>query len=172
MKVRNDIQRSANTHQSRRPNPDDPCHNRASLDRCFLDERVLLKKQIFGENNSHSKLTEGDVIEILSSSLSHVELAKIYGVSSQNIGAIRNRKTWTHVKIEPKVVQSHVRKEPKVIFEKRKIEKFQKIIGELGDILDEFYLSCKNNRYMKKAHSDLLDYVERKYQTILDRRRK
>lgn len=50
-----------------------------------------------GEACGKSKLTEKEVLEIRASSLSHRVLAAEYGVSHNNIGQIRRRKTWTHI---------------------------------------------------------------------------
>lgn len=53
--------------------------------------------QTKGEALHPSKLTEQQVREIRSSSLSTVKLSKLYGVSKGNISMIKNFVTWKHV---------------------------------------------------------------------------
>lgn len=50
-----------------------------------------------GENNKHSKLSEKQAKEILTSTLSNVELAKKFKVSFRTISAIRCGKSWKHL---------------------------------------------------------------------------
>ena len=50
-----------------------------------------------GERAGGAKLTEQDVLEIRSSSLTNTELAKIYPVNKMQIGRIRRRERWAHV---------------------------------------------------------------------------
>ena len=51
----------------------------------------------FGENHNCSKLTEKDVLEILSSSGSCRALAKQYGVTPATISYIKTGKKWKHL---------------------------------------------------------------------------
>jgi hypothetical protein len=50
-----------------------------------------------GEASSSSKLTEHEVQKIRSSKLKGIELAKMFGVSTTNISAIKSRKIWRHI---------------------------------------------------------------------------
>jgi hypothetical protein len=50
-----------------------------------------------GEGHPKAKLTEQQVIEILSSSKNHKETGKLHGVSGAAISFIRTGKTWKHV---------------------------------------------------------------------------
>jgi HNH endonuclease len=50
-----------------------------------------------GSENQLSKLNDDDVVEIRSSPLSAIDLAKRYGIDRTNVYAIINGKTWTHV---------------------------------------------------------------------------
>lgn len=50
-----------------------------------------------GEKNNLAKLTEEQVREIRASGETHVEAAKRYGLSANNVYLIRTRKTWKHV---------------------------------------------------------------------------
>jgi len=52
-----------------------------------------------GSKNKMAKLTESQVAEILKSNKSTKELMGIYDVSRKTIENIRNKKSWTHVKI-------------------------------------------------------------------------
>ena len=60
--------------------------------------RNLLSESKQGEKHPKAKLTEEQVKEIRTSNLKAKELAKIYGVARRNIYAIRNGKSWKHVK--------------------------------------------------------------------------
>jgi hypothetical protein len=50
-----------------------------------------------GVDNHKSKLTEEQILDIRSSHLINVELARKYNVSKTLIGYIKKRKTWTHI---------------------------------------------------------------------------
>lgn len=50
-----------------------------------------------GSKHGQSKLTENDVLEIRSSTLSQKELSIIYNTSYKNINRIINRRRWTHI---------------------------------------------------------------------------
>lgn len=47
-----------------------------------------------GENNSRSKLTRQDVVEIFNSKKTQKELAKTYMVTQGTISQIKNKKIW------------------------------------------------------------------------------
>lgn len=51
----------------------------------------------FGELSTCTKLSEQQVLEIRGMHGTHAEIAKQFGVSRENITAIRNRKTWPHI---------------------------------------------------------------------------
>lgn len=52
-----------------------------------------------GERGWHSKLTEAKVIEIrrLKGTMTNVEIARLFGITNQNVSAIHHRKLWKHV---------------------------------------------------------------------------
>lgn len=53
-----------------------------------------------GENNMHSKLNSFKVRVIRkATNFTHLELGKIFGVTSQAIGNIIRRKSWKHIKL-------------------------------------------------------------------------
>jgi len=66
-----------------------------------------------GETNPKAKLTSKDVREIVSaadSGRSHSEVAKMFGITSGNVGAILSGRSWSHITGIPKRVQSVPRK--------------------------------------------------------------
>ena len=52
-----------------------------------------------GNKNPQTKLTEFEVIQILNSQESNRKLAEKFNVSSPNIWAIKNRKTWKYIMV-------------------------------------------------------------------------
>lgn len=63
--------------------------------------RDMLNKnrdKMVGERNNKAKLKESDVIEILKSKESYVNLSIYYGVHRSTIENIKRRKNWRHVK--------------------------------------------------------------------------
>jgi hypothetical protein len=52
-----------------------------------------------GETSGVSKLTEKQVVEILTSNQTRSELGKKFGVTPENIWCIQSRKTWRHIKV-------------------------------------------------------------------------
>jgi hypothetical protein len=60
-------------------------------------EQKARGKHPVGEANGLSKLSEEDVIAIYTSTGTHRSVANQYGVTGENIAAIRKGKTWTHV---------------------------------------------------------------------------
>ena len=80
----------------------DPLDNRAAnlaWGTCF--ENQLDKKEhgtiACGERSGLAKLTEKAVLDIRSSALPRAKLAKMYGITPENIYYILKRKTWAHV---------------------------------------------------------------------------
>lgn len=63
----------------------------------FDRDRKGRGRQLFGVENSASKLTDADVISIRSSNETTKVAALRYGVSQQTISNIRKRETWKHV---------------------------------------------------------------------------
>lgn len=59
------------------------------------------KARLKGEDHSQAKLTESDVVAILSAKglVSQVALADQYGVSPSQIGNIHRGKAWTHIQL-------------------------------------------------------------------------
>lgn len=53
-----------------------------------------------GVTNFKSKLTEDDVVDILTNGLTQKDNAERYKVSQSLISRIRNRKLWAHIKLE------------------------------------------------------------------------
>ena len=78
-----------------------PCCNPAHLLSGTNADNVRDKcergRQVRGETDGNSKLTARAVATILHSRESNAELARRYGVTAANIGAIRLGKTWAHV---------------------------------------------------------------------------
>lgn len=79
--------------------------NRAiNLEWCTRSENIRhaydigLEQVISGESHHNSKLTEGDIRYIRSSTKTSYSLAEELGVDSSTIRDIRNRRTWRHVK--------------------------------------------------------------------------
>lgn len=58
-----------------------------------------------GEQLPQAKLSSEKVTQILSSSMTHGALAKLFGVSPKTIWAVRARKKWKHVPIPNEVTQ-------------------------------------------------------------------
>lgn len=61
----------------------------------------VIPKQI-GEGNPRSKLLEVNILDIRASSLSNVELAKMYSVTSVTIKDVRKGKIWKHLLVSVK----------------------------------------------------------------------
>jgi len=63
--------------------------------------KIGLRREKFGEDAKYSKLTEKQVLEIRklykTGKFTQKEIAKNYDITSENIGYIVNRKTWTHI---------------------------------------------------------------------------
>jgi hypothetical protein len=60
-------------------------------------QRANQKPQPCGEAHPKSKVTESDVREIRSSSLSQRAIAKLFGISQSNVRLIKNYGSWKHV---------------------------------------------------------------------------
>jgi len=54
--------------------------------------------RLLGAENPAAKLTERDVVVILGSPKSNVEVARLYGTTASLVGLIRSRRVWGHVK--------------------------------------------------------------------------
>lgn len=54
-------------------------------------------RSLIGHKNHATKLTEAQVLDIRSSSLTQQQLANIYGVARSLISMIKTRKVWTHI---------------------------------------------------------------------------
>jgi hypothetical protein len=61
------------------------------------DREARGRRDVKGEQVGTAKLTEANVLEIRSSEVSGVKLAKKFGVHPTTISFIKSRKTWTHV---------------------------------------------------------------------------
>ena len=76
-----------------------------NLEWCTSSENIKhsfdngLHISVKGENSGRSKLTEIQVIEIIKSNLSPSDLSKNYNISQTQILNIKNRISWTHIKI-------------------------------------------------------------------------
>lgn len=64
---------------------------------CKKRGRMSMPPVKVGRDNHKAKLSEDDVLEIYNSKAKNVELAKRFGVSATNIGAIKRGKIWQHV---------------------------------------------------------------------------
>jgi len=56
-----------------------------------------VKKNRQAKGSALSNITEDDVINIRESTLSNKEIAKKHNMTAQNIGKIKQRKTWRHI---------------------------------------------------------------------------
>jgi len=70
---------------------------------CFNCWKGLLSKKKKGENNLNSILTEEQVIQIKlllkEGILTQQEIADMFGVKQTTISAIKNKRSWSHIKI-------------------------------------------------------------------------
>ena len=64
-------------------------------------DRVLRDRSAKGEGNGRSKLTEAQVLAILSSPLDRFYLAGIYNISPDTVRKIRSGKLWKHLQHPP-----------------------------------------------------------------------
>jgi hypothetical protein len=73
-----------------------PAHLKAGTHRENMDDCYAKRRHIFGERNSHAKLTEEQVLEIrqFAGKATQREVAARYGVSQTAIAAIFNRRSW------------------------------------------------------------------------------
>lgn len=62
-----------------------------------VNDRMTKGRQTRGVNHPKNKLTEDQVREIRTSSLSRKALARVYGVTPQNIRNIQNFVIWRHL---------------------------------------------------------------------------
>lgn len=72
------------------------CNNSINQKHSFRNGR----RNNFGENHSHNKLTEKDVIEIINLFINGInkrQISKKYNVSAQTIGNIFNGKSWSDI---------------------------------------------------------------------------
>lgn len=74
-----------------------PLHLKLGSHQENMVDRNNKQRQARGENNGRSKLTEGQVKEILRSNLPKRRLAKMYGVVPAVIRKIKNGVLWRHV---------------------------------------------------------------------------
>lgn len=68
-----------------------------------------------GERHKMAKLTEGQVHEIrrLEGSLSRAEIARLFGVSSRNVGCIHRRESWFWLENQPSAANDNNERERK-----------------------------------------------------------
>ena len=72
------------------------CNNSMNQKHSFMSGR----RNNFGENHSHNKLTEKDVIEIITlfiNGMNKRQISKSYNVNAQTIGNIFNGKSWSDI---------------------------------------------------------------------------
>lgn len=85
-------------HKCDNPSCVNPAHLFLGSNRDNMEDKIRKKRHVFGERTPNSKLTVGDVRFIRScKSMTHVEMAKIFGVCSQTIDSVVNHKNWAHV---------------------------------------------------------------------------
>ena len=77
-----------------------PDHLSLGTHRKNMGEMVERGRSNRGEKKWNAKLTEADVLKIKKSGLRVVDLARLFGVSSQTICGIRQGKIWTHVMVD------------------------------------------------------------------------
>lgn len=71
------------------------CRVRACVNPDHLEPAT---RAVNAQRGARSKLTATDVLEIRSSSRSHRDLAREYGVSKSAIGAVKSGETWRNVR--------------------------------------------------------------------------
>lgn len=77
----------------------EPKHLYLGLDRQNGDDRAARHRcrSLRGTDNSHTKLTDKQVMEILVDPRSHRAIAAEYGVSKTPVGQIKQGRGWTHL---------------------------------------------------------------------------
>lgn len=74
-----------------------PAHLRLGSHADNVADRVRRRRSAYGENSGRAKLREADVLHIAESELDGATLARMYGVSTHTIYAIKQHKTWRHL---------------------------------------------------------------------------
>ncbi len=75
-----------------------PDHLWAGTQQEGMADMVIKRRQTKGETNGRHVLTEKQVREILTSNETCTSLGKKYGVSRQNISAIKRGELWKHIR--------------------------------------------------------------------------
>lgn len=84
-------------HKCDNPSCCNPTHLETGTHRDNVRDRVLRKRSAIGEEAGRAKLTEAQVLAIEAEEGSHYVLAAKYGVSRDNIRAIKKHRSWKHL---------------------------------------------------------------------------
>lgn len=68
-----------------------------------VDDQVMKQRQSFGVRNGRAKLSEAEVMEILSAVGTNIAVGEKYGVSDTVISYIRSGKAWGHLHAKAKL---------------------------------------------------------------------
>ena len=79
-----------------------PNHLFLGTDKNNSDDMTAKGRAAKGQEHYLSKLTNVDVLAILSDRRSNVSIAKSHDISASNVSRIKNRKIWKHIKTEEK----------------------------------------------------------------------
>lgn len=84
-----------------------PAHLWSGTNRDNTDDKVTKDRQARGEEDGNSKLTKGQVVEILASKETNIALAAQYQVSDSLIAHIRRGRIWKHLEGKRHTRTSH-----------------------------------------------------------------
>lgn len=87
-------------HKCDNPSCVNPDHLFLGTQQDNMTDKVVKVRHCHGETHGMAKLTEDQIIHVLSSSESSVELGRKYGVTTDHIACIRKGRVWKHIKQE------------------------------------------------------------------------
>jgi hypothetical protein len=88
-------------HKCHNPHCVNPGHLYLGTNRQNAGDKVRAGRQAKGVGHGCAKLTEAEVLEILSTGGTNKVIAKQFGVSGSLVGQIKSKKRWTHLHGEP-----------------------------------------------------------------------
>jgi len=88
-------------HKCHNPHCVNPGHLSLGTDRQNASDKVRAGRQAKGVGHGCAKLTEAEVLEILSTVGTNEAIAKRFGVSGSLVGQIKNKQKWAHLHGEP-----------------------------------------------------------------------